>query len=222
VQCAFIKRSVIKARFSFALDPTHTHTFPHSLSLSPLSHSPHLARPHSLSPPQVRVRVWRALRYVYSVERNRKVFKRLFPPDLFAAFIDIGHYASDLEHYQVSEWSCRNAQLMAQGRGLSTSRYTIWSCGLFEGKGVSTSRVSPTRSSLNVVWSCGLFEGKGVSTSRVSPTRSSLNSIWSCGLFEAKGVSTSRVSPPGPLTDGVQRKPVSRLSGIPKACGHAR
>jgi hypothetical protein len=142
------------------------------------------------------VRVWRALRYVYSVERNRKVFKRLFPPDLFAAFIDIGHYASDLEHYQVSEWSCRNAQLMAQGRGLSTSRYTIWSCGL--------------------------FEGKGVSTSRVSPTRSSLNSIWSCGLFEAKGVSTSRVSPPGPLTDGVQRKPVSRLSGIPKACGHAR
>ena len=98
----------------------------------------------------MRVRVWRALRYVYSVERNRKVFKRLFPPDLFAAFIDIGHYASDLEHYQVSEWSCRNAQLMAQGRGLSTSRYTIWSCGLFEGKGVSTSRVSPTRSSLSL------------------------------------------------------------------------
>jgi hypothetical protein len=26
-----------------------------------------------------------------------------------------------------------------------------------------------TRSTLNIIWSCGLFEGKGVSTSRVSP-----------------------------------------------------
>jgi hypothetical protein len=27
----------------------------------------------------------------------------------------------------------------------------------------------PTSSTLNIIWSCGLFEGKGVSTSRVSP-----------------------------------------------------
>jgi hypothetical protein len=27
----------------------------------------------------------------------------------------------------------------------------------------------PTRSTLNIIWSCGLFEGKGVSNSRVSP-----------------------------------------------------
>jgi hypothetical protein len=27
----------------------------------------------------------------------------------------------------------------------------------------------PTRSTLNIIWSCGLLEGKGVSTSRVSP-----------------------------------------------------
>jgi hypothetical protein len=39
-----------------------------------------------------------------------------------------------------------------------------------------------------------------ISTSRVSPTRSTLNIIWSCGLLEGKGVSTSRVSPPGPLS----------------------
>jgi hypothetical protein len=32
----------------------------------------------------------------------------------------------------------------------------------FEGKGVSTSRVSPTRSTLNIIWSRGLFEGKGL------------------------------------------------------------
>jgi hypothetical protein len=29
--------------------------------------------------------------------------------------------------------------------------------------------VSPTSSTLNIIWPCGLFEGKGVSTSRVSP-----------------------------------------------------
>jgi hypothetical protein len=27
----------------------------------------------------------------------------------------------------------------------------------------------PTRSTLHIIWSCGLFEGKGVCTSRVSP-----------------------------------------------------
>jgi hypothetical protein len=53
----------------------------------------------------------------------------------------------------------------------------------------------PTRSTLNIIGSCGLFEGRRVSTSRVSPTRSTLNIIGSCGLFEGKGRSTSRVSP---------------------------
>ena len=33
------------------------------------------------------------------MERNRKVFKRLFPPDLFALFIDIGHYNASLNAY---------------------------------------------------------------------------------------------------------------------------
>jgi hypothetical protein len=41
---------------------------------------------------------------------------------------------------------------------------------------------------------------RGVSASRVEPTRSTLNIIWARGLFEGKGVSTSRVSPPGPLS----------------------
>jgi hypothetical protein len=57
-----------------------------------------------------------------------------------------------------------------------------------------------TRSSLNIIWSCGLFEGEGVSTLPCEPTRSTRNIIWSCGLFEGKGISTSRVSPPGPLS----------------------
>ena len=42
---------------------------------------------------------FRALRYIFSTERNRQIFRRLFPPDLFASFIDVGHYASDLSRY---------------------------------------------------------------------------------------------------------------------------
>ena len=37
---------------------------------------------------------FRALRYIFSTERNRQIFRRLFPPDLFASFIDVGHYAA--------------------------------------------------------------------------------------------------------------------------------
>uniref|UniRef100_A0A7R9V241 non-specific serine/threonine protein kinase n=1 Tax=Chlamydomonas euryale TaxID=1486919 RepID=A0A7R9V241_9CHLO len=42
---------------------------------------------------------FRTLRYLFSMERNRKVFKRLFPPDLFALFIDVGHYNTSLAAY---------------------------------------------------------------------------------------------------------------------------
>ena len=45
------------------------------------------------------VHVFRALRFVFSTERNRKIFRRLFPPDLFAAFIDVGHYTRTLSQY---------------------------------------------------------------------------------------------------------------------------
>lgn len=33
------------------------------------------------------------------MERNRRLFKRLFSPDLFAVFIDVGHYTMDIEAY---------------------------------------------------------------------------------------------------------------------------
>uniref|UniRef100_A0A061SM17 non-specific serine/threonine protein kinase n=1 Tax=Tetraselmis sp. GSL018 TaxID=582737 RepID=A0A061SM17_9CHLO len=47
-----------------------------------------------------------ALRFLFSMERNRKVFKRLFPPGLFAAFIDTGHYQFSLPRYSevVQRW----------------------------------------------------------------------------------------------------------------------
>ncbi|XP_072316847.1 serine/threonine-protein kinase Nek10 [Eucyclogobius newberryi] len=43
---------------------------------------------------------FRALRFLFSVERNRHLFKRLFPTDLFELFIDIGHYVRDLAAYE--------------------------------------------------------------------------------------------------------------------------
>ncbi|NWX48313.1 NEK10 kinase, partial [Steatornis caripensis] len=42
----------------------------------------------------------RALRFLFSMERNRRIFKRLFPTDLFEIFIDIGHYVRDISAYE--------------------------------------------------------------------------------------------------------------------------
>ncbi|XP_072042766.1 serine/threonine-protein kinase Nek10-like [Amphiura filiformis] len=43
---------------------------------------------------------FRTLRFLFSMERNRQLFKRLFPPDLFEAFIDVGHYVTDISAYK--------------------------------------------------------------------------------------------------------------------------
>ncbi|KAK2845042.1 hypothetical protein Q5P01_011701 [Channa striata] len=43
---------------------------------------------------------FRTLRFLFSVERNRHLFKRLFPTDLFEMFIDVGHYVRDLTAYE--------------------------------------------------------------------------------------------------------------------------
>ena len=43
---------------------------------------------------------FRTLRFLFSMERNRKLFKRLFPPTLFEMFIDIGHYRKDIAAYR--------------------------------------------------------------------------------------------------------------------------
>ena len=49
---------------------------------------------------EVQAHAFRALRFAFSVERNRRMFKRLFPPSLFAAFIDVGHYNQDMAPYR--------------------------------------------------------------------------------------------------------------------------
>ncbi|XP_016054347.1 PREDICTED: serine/threonine-protein kinase Nek10 [Miniopterus natalensis] len=43
---------------------------------------------------------FRALRFLFSMERNRPLFKRLFPADLFEVFIDVGHYVRDISAYE--------------------------------------------------------------------------------------------------------------------------
>uniref|UniRef100_A0A3Q1HFY5 Serine/threonine-protein kinase Nek10 n=1 Tax=Anabas testudineus TaxID=64144 RepID=A0A3Q1HFY5_ANATE len=50
--------------------------------------------------PGVKCYAFRCLRFLFSVERNRHLFKRLFPTDLFELFIDVGHYVRDLAAYE--------------------------------------------------------------------------------------------------------------------------
>ena len=40
------------------------------------------------------------MRFLYSIERNRKVFKKVFPPQVFASFIDVGNYLKEVVAYQ--------------------------------------------------------------------------------------------------------------------------
>uniref|UniRef100_A0AAQ6IV99 Protein kinase domain-containing protein n=1 Tax=Anabas testudineus TaxID=64144 RepID=A0AAQ6IV99_ANATE len=49
---------------------------------------------------QLQCYAFRCLRFLFSVERNRHLFKRLFPTDLFELFIDVGHYVRDLAAYE--------------------------------------------------------------------------------------------------------------------------
>ncbi len=44
--------------------------------------------------------MFRVLRLLFSLERNRQFFKRLFPADFFSDFIDIGHYVLELNAYE--------------------------------------------------------------------------------------------------------------------------
>ena len=42
---------------------------------------------------------FRSLRFLFSLERNRRLFKMLFTPQLFGQFIDVGHYHTELKPY---------------------------------------------------------------------------------------------------------------------------
>lgn len=42
----------------------------------------------------------RLLRFIFSIEKNRKIFKNIFPPDLLGPFIDIGNFVKPLGKYK--------------------------------------------------------------------------------------------------------------------------
>lgn len=41
------------------------------------------------------------LRFLYSVQKNKKLFKLVFPPEIFGPFIDIGNYERDRRKYKL-------------------------------------------------------------------------------------------------------------------------
>ncbi|XP_056332123.1 serine/threonine-protein kinase Nek10 [Danio aesculapii] len=62
-----------------------------------------LILPQNVKEPQAKslqCYAFRALRFLFSMERNRHHFKRLFSPDLFEVFIDVGHYVRDITAYE--------------------------------------------------------------------------------------------------------------------------
>ncbi|KAK7477969.1 hypothetical protein BaRGS_00030798 [Batillaria attramentaria] len=48
---------------------------------------------------KLQMNAFRTLRFLFSMERNRRMFKQLFPAELFEMFIDVGHYNKDLKAY---------------------------------------------------------------------------------------------------------------------------
>jgi hypothetical protein len=80
--------------FIFFFDGRRTHTIPPPLYCLFFFFFFFLA----VGPP-VQAYALRALRFLFSLERNRRLFKRLFPPSLFASFIDVGHYVFEAAAY---------------------------------------------------------------------------------------------------------------------------
>ena len=49
---------------------------------------------------EIQLNALQCTRFIYSVERNRKYFRKVFPPQIFASFIDIGNYIKEISGYQ--------------------------------------------------------------------------------------------------------------------------
>ncbi|XP_052258729.1 serine/threonine-protein kinase Nek10-like isoform X2 [Dreissena polymorpha] len=49
---------------------------------------------------QLQRSAFRTLRFLFSMERNRRLFKKLFPAELYILFIDVGHYNWDMAAYK--------------------------------------------------------------------------------------------------------------------------
>ena len=48
---------------------------------------------------EIQLHCLRMLRFLYSIEKNRKAFKLVFPPEVFGSFIDIGNFNKNFQSY---------------------------------------------------------------------------------------------------------------------------
>ena len=48
---------------------------------------------------EIQLHCLRTLRFLYSIEKNRKAFKLVFPPEIFGSFIDIGNFNKNFQSY---------------------------------------------------------------------------------------------------------------------------
>ena len=48
---------------------------------------------------EIQLHCLRSLRFLYSIEKNRKAFKLVFPPEIFGSFIDIGNFNKNFQSY---------------------------------------------------------------------------------------------------------------------------
>mmetsp|Transcript_26665 Transcript_26665/g.48000 ORF Transcript_26665/g.48000 Transcript_26665/m.48000 type:complete len:740 (-) Transcript_26665:25-2244(-) len=49
---------------------------------------------------EIQLYTLKCLRFIYSVERNRKIFRKIFPSIVFGPFVDIGNYVDEMKAYQ--------------------------------------------------------------------------------------------------------------------------
>lgn len=49
---------------------------------------------------ELELHCFRLLRFLFSIEKNRKIFKVLFPPKLLGIFIDIGNFVKNYLKYK--------------------------------------------------------------------------------------------------------------------------
>ena len=63
---------------------------------------------------EIQTHAFRALRFVFSAECNRKMFKCIFPADLYESFIDVGNYQHDMEKYRnlARDWCEMTSELV--------------------------------------------------------------------------------------------------------------
>lgn len=51
---------------------------------------------------EIQLNALQCIRFIYSIERNRKYFRKVFLPHIFASFIDIGNYTKEISAYQAT------------------------------------------------------------------------------------------------------------------------